>query len=197
MKKIFFMTAGIILAATPLLAVEPSSLAKATAAAGRLNLEMRKSLTLSILKSGLAGSIDVCAKDAPAIMADQEKNFSLTMKRTALRVRNPENSPDGVEKALLEKLDGMLKSREPLPQEVTLFSTTESGKVRTLRYYKPVMMQGVCVGCHGAPDKIPADVVKALGARYPKDKGVGYKEGELRGIISLTLRENIPESEVK
>jgi Protein of unknown function (DUF3365) len=197
MKKIALVVAGVILAAAPLSAAELAPQVRATAAAGRLNLEMRKNLIQSIQKNGLAGSMDVCAKDAPALIAGLEKNFDLSMKRTALRVRNPANSPDAAEKALLEKLAGMQKSDDPLPQEVTLFSETESGKVRTLRYYKPVMMQAPCVGCHGTPDKISAEVKKALVARYPKDKAVGYKEGEVRGIISITVKEMIPEGEIK
>ena len=197
MKTIAVIVAGVILATTPLSAAELSPQVRATAAAGRLNLEMRKSLIPSIQKNGLTGSMDVCAKEAPAIMAGLEKTFGLTMKRTALRLRNPANSPDVAEKALLEKLAGMQKGEETLPQEVTLFSETESGKERIVRYYKPIMMQGPCVGCHGTPDKIPAEVKKVLAARYPKDKAMGYKEGDLRGIISITVKEKIPEGELK
>ena len=197
-KSIILPLAGALLAITaPLLAVEHPPQVKANAAAGRLNLEMRKKLTLSIQQYGLAGSMNVCAKEAPAVITDLEKTFGLTIKRTALNVRNPLNAPDPEEKALLEKLVGMLKNGEALPQDATLFSETEKDKERILRFYKPVMMQGSCVGCHGTPDKIPADVKKALAASYPKDKAVGYKEGDLRGIISITVKEKIPEKELK
>ena len=197
MKKIILFATAIVLASTQLLSVEITSQQKATAAAGRLQLEMRKRLIPSIQKNGLIGSMDICTKDAPALIADLEKTFNLTMKRTALRVRNPANNPDGTETVFLEKLAGMLKAGEQLPQEVTLFSETESGKIRTLRFYKPLFMQAVCVGCHGSADKIPSDVAKVLATRYPKDKGAGYKDGELRGIISVTVKEIIPENEVK
>ena len=197
MKKLVVIAAGIILTATPLFAAEVPSQAKANAAAGRLNLEMRKKLTQTIQKNGLAGAMDVCAKEAPAVIADLEKTFGLTIKRTALKVRNPLNAPDPTEKALLEKLDGMRNKGEDLPQDATLFSEVESGKERILRFYKPVMMQGTCVGCHGTPDKIPAEVKKALAASYPKDKAVGYTDGDLRGIISITVKEKIPENEIK
>lgn len=197
MKTVVLVTVGIMLTAAPLIAEELPSQVRANAAAGRLNLEMRKSLTLSIQKNGLAGSLDVCARDAPAAIAGLEKSFGLTMKRTALKVRNPANAPDAAEKALLEKLAGLVKAEEPLPKEATLFSRTESGKERTLRYYVPVMMLPTCTGCHGTPERIPADVRKALAARYPKDQGAGYREGELRGIISITVKEKIPENEQK
>ena len=198
MNKIAFLAAGVILAAATLLqAAELAPKTKAEAAAGRLNLEMRKKLTLSIQQNGMAGAMDVCAKEAPSVIADLEKIFGITIKRTALNVRNPSNAPDPAEKALLEKLEAVQKKGEALPQEATLFSETESGKERILRFYKPVMMQGTCVGCHGTPDKIPADVKKVLAASYPKDKAVGYKEGDLRGIISITVKEKIPENELK
>lgn len=197
MKNIVFLAAGIILTAAPLFAEELAPQVRANAAAGRLSLEMRKSLTLSVQKNGLAGSMDVCAKDAPNLITNLGKTFNLAIKRTALRVRNPANAPDAAEKALLEQLGGMLRGEDPLPKDATLFSETESGTVRTLRFYQPVMMQGSCVGCHGTPDKIPADVRKVLAERYPKDKGWGYKEGELRGIISITVKEKIPENDLK
>ena len=197
-KSLILPLAGALVAvAMPLFAAEIAPKVKANAAAGRLNLEMRKKLTLSIQQNGLAGSINVCAKEAPAVIADLEKTFGITIKRTALTVRNPSNAPDPEEKALLEKLAGMQKSGEALPQDATLFSEKEIGKERTLRFYKPVIVQANCVGCHGTPDKIPADVKKALAANYPKDKSVGYKEGDLRGIISITVKEKIPENELK
>ena len=197
MKKPALLAALLVLSATTLIAAEPAPQARATAAAGRFNLQMRIRLPQSIQKNGLAGSLEICAKDAPAIMAEQEKTFGLTMKRTALKVRNPANTPDAAEKALLEKLAGLLKAEETLPKEATLFSRTESDKERTLRYYVPVMMLPACTGCHGTPDRIPADVRKALAARYPKDQGTGYGDGELRGIISITVKEKIPENEQK
>jgi len=193
-KSLMLPLAGALLvAATPLLAIELTSQAKANAAAGRLNLEMRKKLTQTIQQKGLAGAIDVCAKDAPAVVSDLEKTFGVTIKRTALKVRNPANAPDPAEKELLEKLDGMVRNGDSLPQDATLFSEKESGKELVLRYYKPVMMQGTCLGCHGPLDRIPADVKKVLAAGYPKDKAVGYAEGELRGIVSITVKEKIPE----
>ena len=193
-KSLILPLAGALMAVTtPLFAVQVTPQVKANAAAGRLNLEMRKKLTQSIQQNGLTGSIDVCAKQAPSVIADLEKTFGVTIKRTALKVRNPANAPDPAEKELLEKLDGMVKNEDTLPQDAILFSDKESGKDRILRYYKPVMMQGTCVGCHGTPEKIPADVKKALAASYTKDNAVGYKEGDLRGIISITVKEMIPE----
>ncbi len=197
-KSLILPVTGLFIAvSTPLLAVEVTPQTKATAVAGRLNLEMRKKLTLAIQQNGLAGSLNVCAKEAPAVIADLEKQFGVTIKRTALRLSNPANAPDAAEKQLLEKLDGMVKRGEPLPQDAALFSDSVSGKIRTLRFAKPVMMQANCVGCHGPTEKIPADVKQALAAGYPKDKAVGFKEGELRGIISITVKEDIPEDKEK
>ena len=197
-KSLILPLVGALMAvATPLIAVEAAPQVKANAAMGRLNLAMRTKLTQSIQQNGLAGAMNVCAKEAPVVVADLEKTFGVSIKRTALTVRNPANAPDPEEKALLEKLVAMQKNGDALPQDATLFSETEKDKERILRYYKPVMMQGMCVGCHGTPDKIPADVKKALAASYPKDKALGYKEGDLRGIISVTVKEKIPESEVK
>ncbi len=51
------------------------------------------------------------------------------------------------------------------------------------RYSAPIYVEKACLACHGAKDKRPAFIVK----KYPEDKAYGFKEGDLRGIISVTF----------
>lgn len=199
MKRIAVFASGLILTTAALLhAAEPEPQVRAEAAAGRLTLEMRKKLVPALQKGGPVGAMDICAKEAPALITDLEKTFNLTMKRTALRVRNPKNAPDPLEKALLEKLETMQKQGEPVPQDATLYSDQKvSKKERELRYYKVMSVQAPCLLCHGAPETMSADVKKFLAERYPNDKAVGYKAGDLRGIISISIREPLPEEDEK
>ncbi|MBT1070346.1 Tll0287-like domain-containing protein [Pelotalea chapellei] len=154
----------------------------AAKAIGQLGHEMRKKLTESLHKNGPAGAIDVCAKDAPAISNRIENELGVTIKRTSLQVRNPQNSPDAAELQLLGVLAAAHSAGEKLPQGVTVFPHN------TRRFYKVIMMEQTCLKCHGDSTTMSEVVRKELATLYPEDKAVGYKEGDFRGIISATVK---------
>ena len=56
----------------------------------------------------------------------------------------------------------------------------ESG---TYRYARPILVQQECLKCHGDPDDAPPAVI----AKYGSEKAFGYKVGQVRGIVSVSL----------
>lgn len=99
------ISAALLLAvALPLSAAEVSPREIAEKAAGQLGRELQMKLSDSIQKSGPAASIDVCAREAPLIIARIEQELGVSLQRTALRIRNPQNIPDAVEKGVLQSL---------------------------------------------------------------------------------------------
>lgn len=50
---------------------------------------------------------------------------------------------------------------------------------------KPIMVQSKCLLCHGLSDQIPESIRITLKQRYPFDRAIGYKAGELRGAGSI------------
>ncbi len=160
--------------------VTPKSIA--AKAIGQLGQEMRKKLTDSLQKNGPAGAIDVCAKDAPIISARIDQEQGVTIKRTSLKVRNPQNAPDSAEKELLETLESYRSTKGALPTGVTAFPNNQH------RFYKAIVMEQACLKCHGDSTTITEQVRKEITATYPDDKALGYKEGDLRGIISVLVK---------
>ena len=156
--------------------------AVAAKAAGQFGQEMRKKLSDSLLTKGPAGAIDVCAKDAPAIASRIEKELGVSIKRTSLKLRNPQNAPDEVELRLLESLAAAHDAGEKLPQGVTAFPTVPG------RFYKTITVEQTCLKCHGDAATMSDAVRKELASIYPEDRAVGYQEGDLRGIVSVTVR---------
>lgn len=148
----------------------------------QLNLGLRTKLTDTIQKEGPAGAVGVCAKDAPEIIARIERELGVTVKRTSLKLRNPQNAPDPAEAELLQALAASELAGEPLPEGVTAFPNDSR------RFYKVVRVERVCLQCHGQPNAMPEAVRKELDTIYPDDKAVGYEEGELRGIISVSVK---------
>jgi len=86
---------------------------------------------------------------------------------------NPLNRPDEFESAAL----ATIKSRGI--REYQFFDQA----AREYRYARAVHHKPACIGCHGSPNKAPADVIE----RYGRHGGFGFRAGDVAGIISVSL----------
>lgn len=123
----------------------------------------------------------------PAVVGTQvSKDFStlggIHIKQTSLKVRNLFNTPDEWERMVLEKFEnpGYPKGK-PFVEMVTVNEKT------VYRYVKPVYITPVCLQCHGEKESISKDIRTFLDAHYPKDVATGYKDGDIRGGISIKI----------
>lgn len=121
----------------------------------------------------------------PAVAGSHVANdFSLRtgfkLKQTALRVRNPRNRPDKWEEKALRILEknGMKSGFGEI---------TRVGNKDVYRYMKPLYMEKECVMCHSVPEVMPQEVRKYIEKNYATDMALGYKEGDLRGGISVII----------
>jgi hypothetical protein len=177
------LIAGILLFTTvPVNADEVNPQKIAAGAVGQLGQELRKKLLESMQKYGPEGAIDVCAKDAPRISSRIGQERGVVIKRTSLKVRNPRNAPDQAERELLESLDSIRKAGGTLPTGVTAFPHAQN------RFYKTIMVEQPCLKCHGTPATMSDVVRRKIADTYPDDRAIGYKEGDFRGIISVTVK---------
>lgn len=141
---------------------------------------LRSSLIKAINTAGLSGAVSFCNIKAPEITQQYADTFLI--KRTALRYRNTNNKPDSLE------LDILLK----MTDEVETVRIPKSRLVRdkgVVHYFKPTIMQGMCLRCHGKPrEQIPAPALTEINRLYPNDKAIDFKEGDLRGIWHITFK---------
>ena len=86
---------------------------------------------------------------------------------------NPRNRPDGFE---AEAIASIKKTGAP---EFQLFDE-QSG---VYRYARAVHHKPACITCHGDPQTAPRDVVD----RYGTLGGFGYRNGDVAGVISVSL----------
>jgi hypothetical protein len=57
-----------------------------------------------------------------------------------------------------------------------------SGPGETIHYYKPILVQSMCLNCHGSiPGQLKPEVAAVVDSLYPGDLARNYKEGDLRG----------------
>jgi len=99
------------------------------------------------------------------------------VRRTALKVRNTTtNKPDMTDMRVMQAYQASIKAHTFTPKDIQV---VKEGNVT--RVYKPLVTEGVCLKCHGS--HLNPQISDALKSAYPKDKAIGFKEGELRGVI--------------
>lgn len=95
-----------------------------------------------------------------------------TFRVTSDDYRHEDNIPDDFERAAIK-----------LFQEDTSLEFVEQYEGGSYRYARPILVQQECLKCHGDPKDAPAAVL----AKYGSEKAFGYKVGEVRGVVSVTL----------
>jgi len=55
------------------------------------------------------------------------------------------------------------------------------------RYYKPIIVKPLCLICHGNPKDMDPQIYSIIRKKYPEDKAVGYKVGDLRGVVRVSI----------
>lgn len=134
---------------------------------------LRISLQKAIAEKGFDGAVPFCNLQA-LTLTNTYKSDDVLIKRVSLKFRNPGNAPDSLEREVLNKLVAVQQ-----PQIIRV-SKNE------VHYFKPIIMQAMCLSCHGDPKKdIQPKVKEEINRLYPDDKAIGYKEGELRGSWHL------------
>jgi hypothetical protein len=150
---------------------------------------MQQSLASKLLaeinKGGPASAIGVCTTLAPDVSAAMSREKGWRITRVSLKARNPVlGMPDAWEQGVLASFDSRAaQGAEPASLEHSEIVSEPQG--RSFRYMKALPVQPLCVNCHGAADKIPADVKARIAAAYPHDRATGYAPGQIRGAISI------------
>jgi hypothetical protein len=150
-------------------------------AANALRTGLSQRLTAAIAEGGAEAAIDVCALEAmPLTDSIASATGAAELRRTSLRVRNPRNAPDAQDSAALHWF-AELDAQEPRPVHLV----QRDGEA--YRYYSPLRIAPLCTQCHGPEETLSEPVRAALRQRYPDDRATGYAEGELRGLIRVTM----------
>ena len=101
-----------------------------------------------------------------------ENSEGITFRVTSKNYRNEKNGPDFFERESINKFEN--------DKGLNSIGIREEG---FFRYMIPIKTEKSCLKCHGDPVNAPAAVIK----KYGKIKAFGYKEGEIRGILSIKI----------
>jgi Protein of unknown function (DUF3365) len=172
--------------ASTLLLAEPITLEQAVLKGSTVSAALVQKLTHQLKEqmqiSGPIGALNYCTQNALPITDQIAEESNTSIKRVSLKNRNPINTASPIEKILLNRWEKIYLSGQPLPvYEIQLHG---NGKYT---YYKPIVINNeACLKCHG---DIEADspLYKAIRTAYPEDQATGYRMGDLRGMIVITL----------
>lgn len=169
-----------VLAAEPV--PEPEWIGRSRELVQQLGGELKGELARALSAGGPVAAIAVCRERAPLIAARLSTQSGASVGRTALRVRNPANAPDALERAVLEQfVEDFAAAQADGPVEA-MFEIKRGDGIEH-RYMRAIPTEGVCLACHG-PSLDPA-LAAAIARDYPEDAATGFKAGELRGAFTV------------
>ena len=137
-----------------------------------------KNLMGTIQKKGTLEALSFCNIQAIPLTDSMSVNYNAIIKRVSDKYRNPNNKANAEEL----KYIAQFKNNFAEQKEIKPVVVEDGNKVQ---FYYPIETNSMCLQCHGT--QIKPEVSREILKLYPKDLAVGYNEGEVRGIWSITF----------
>ncbi|HSJ47680.1 MAG TPA: DUF3365 domain-containing protein [Gammaproteobacteria bacterium] len=165
---------------------------RAAAATKSLVQQLGGALKKEMEAGGPAQAIGVCRDLAPKIAGELSRENGWRVTRVGTRVRNPLlGTPDAWEQQVLKDFQVRAAGGEAVA-DMSFSAVVEEPDGRYFRFMKAIPLQAACLNCHGPAEKIASSVQEQLASHYPMDRAVGYREGELRGAVSIKQPLDLP-----
>ncbi len=142
-----------------------------------------KNMKKRMKNGGVMKALDFCSNEAYSLTESVNRKLpnGVRVKRVSEKFRSPANKASSDELAVLKNFETMQKSNIILPPYLV-----QKVNKHTYKYYKPLLItKKVCLKCHGNIKDI--DLKRAIASRYPIDNALGYKMGDLRGAVIVTV----------
>jgi len=159
---------------------------------GQFIKQLGGALKKEMKANGPVQAISVCKDIAPSIANQLSNENGWSVSRVTTKTRNSLlGAPDVWERKTLAEFEAAAAKGEKYSEMKKTAVVDEEGQFY-FRYMKPLAIQPVCLGCHGSEEQMSAPVKDELVKLYPFDQAKGYKEGELRGAVSIKQPMDIP-----
>jgi hypothetical protein len=150
-----------------------------------LMVSLQTELQQAMQSGGIEEAIDVCNLKAIPLtdIVAKSTDMEVDIKRTTLRYRNELNAPDEYEQMALNYFQKIMDDAKSLPE--FYIQKIENNQRTEFYYYKPLMINALCLKCHGTDEFVNSETLALIQKHYPEDKAMGYKEGDFRGLIRI------------
>jgi len=147
--------------------------------------DLKAHLMEALENNDILEAFEACAAIAQPLTADVAEKLpqGVNIKRTTFKYRNPQNAPDEMEEAALQHFEKRLDKDGELPAN---YIQAVEGRGE-YRYYEPLKVGELCLRCHGDAEAFDPAVRESLAENYPDDKATGYKLGDFRGLIRVSI----------
>ncbi len=143
---------------------------------------MSQALKANLAKGGVQQATKYCNLAALPLADSLAQIHQVIIKRASLKPRNEIDAPDSLEQKILEKYAALHQKAAPMQPTLTRLDKNK------VLFNAPIVMKALCLNCHGTVGKeVNAKDYELVKTLYPEDKAVGYKEGDLRGMWSITF----------
>jgi hypothetical protein len=148
--------------------------------------ELGQKLQSAMADGGAVNAIGVCNTQAPEIAGRVSTQNQVKLSRVGTRARNPVlGVPNDWQAKALAQFDAAL-ARGDKAADMEFSETVETANGKEFHFAKPIVLQPMCVACHGSVEQISPEVKAKLSELYPNDKAVNYQPGQLRGAVVLS-----------
>jgi len=176
-----FLMFGSLVLATIVMADENTLMQRGEKAASALVQKLGGELKAKMQASGPVEAVKFCSNNALTLTEQTGIQEGVKIKRITLNERNPVNTPTPLERSLLQEWGKNVQNGQPIQPKLV------QNKKDEFTYYKPLIINNdVCLKCHGVLDEQSA-LAKSIKETYPNDHATGYKMGDLRGMIAVTI----------
>ena len=157
----------------------------ASKATSELNSKLKKELKNAKRSGKTKAMTNFCIDDAPKIIEEIDKNYGskVSIKRVSLNNRSEKAKALENEINILKAFALIQKSDAYQPKQIVQIVDDNTYKV-----YSPIEMKSRdCKKCHGLEKKVDKDSKKRFSDIYKNDDGYGYRSGEIRGAVVITI----------
>jgi len=187
LKKLLIF--GFILSLTCCVSAEELSLEKVKELALKASSEVESVLKKELKKikknTGIKGMTDFCIDKSEKIIneIDEKYGSKISIKRVSLNNRNKNARVLESETNILKSFDLIQKADAYLPKQIVQIVDDNTYKV-----YSPIQMKSRdCKKCHGLEKNIDKESKLRFSKIYKNENGYGYKSGEVRGAVVVTI----------
>ena len=143
-------------------------------------------LQKAIKQGGVAHAIEYCNLNAFPLVDSLSKVHNASIRRVSFKARNPLDTPNKNESAILRNYEEAFQNKSKLAPVV------EKNNDQTISFFAPIMTNAFCLQCHGViGETLNEEDYFVIKNKYPQDKAVGYVEGDLRGMWSITFNDEL------
>jgi hypothetical protein len=162
------------------------ALSRSRAAAEDLLSTLKGVLSEHMTSGGPVRAITACSDTAQVLTEQVEHRHRLSIRRVSEKWRNGLDEPDPYERNVLRRFE-VLSQEDDLGPATEYTQITLDDSIRVFRYMRPIVIQPVCLSCHGPIDRLHPEVLRVLEERYPDDIAVDYKDGDMRGAVTVKV----------